>query len=175
MEIVKIAGPPVVGLLGGWLAGRYGAKAALESWRRSRQDMADKQTVDLIQQLSTDLAGLSHCAMWLTWKAKFNPASLKAADIARYEDDTYVKVPRLLGNLAALAAIDLDTANSLHPFVKEICVLDGKIALAAIAAPTENPKGLADLHDISKASYEELLTTLSCRAAHVLTKPGNSK
>jgi hypothetical protein len=165
--------PPLFGLAGGALAGFYSARAALRSWERSRHDMAAKQAVDLIQAVCTDLAGLMHAALWLTWKSRFEPNSFTEQDIEKYEVHSQEKMPRLMGSFAALAAVDAVTARSVRPFLDDIMELDGKVGLACVDAKQKDLSGLTDLYPETLDDYKTLFDLVGDLSARVIGKREN--
>jgi hypothetical protein len=132
LEILKSLGPAIIGIFGGWLAGRYSARAALDSWRRSRKDSADTLAVQAIKDLATELARAAHYACWITWKAKYDPSRLQDADIERYDAEMHESLPKLLGAQAALASIDGRSADSTEKAVETLCSLDVSIGEACV-------------------------------------------
>jgi hypothetical protein len=165
--------PPLFGLAGGALGGFYSARAAVKSWERARHDMAAKQAVELIQAAITELAGLSHSAMWLTWKATYDPGNLGREDFARYDAQSLERMPRLLGSIAALSSIDAVTAAHMLPFASDISMLDGRIGSAAVRAMNKDVAELAALYEPSVAAFQSLFTAMANLTAGVIGRKEN--
>jgi hypothetical protein len=160
--------PSLVGIVGGWLAGRYSAQAALDSWRRSRKDVAASLSVQAIKDLATELARASHHACWITWKASCDPDRLSAEEIERYDADMHECLPKLLGAQAALAAIDGQSAAAIQAAVGEILALDARIGEACVSWRQNDRSSLANLHTDSVAAEGMIIDAIRGAAANVL-------
>lgn len=165
--------PPAVGLIGGGLSGFYSARAALKSWQRSRQDSAAKLAVELIRELTTELARASHFICWLTWKAKYDPAGFSNAHTEKYDDEMHKSLPKLLGHQAALATIDSKSAEKLDRPVDMICLLDAEVGAACVEMRAGHVEPLASLHDKVLENHFQLLAAFRDVSANVLGSQNN--
>jgi hypothetical protein len=172
-DILKILIPSLVGIAGGWLAGRTSALAALDSWRRSRKDVAATLSVQAIKELATELARAAHHACWITWKARCDPDHLSGQVIEQYDADMHECLPKLLGAQAALAAVDGRSATAIQESIESIFDLDARIGEACISWRKNERDSLANLHAESVNIERRIIQAIKGAAANVLGNENN--
>jgi hypothetical protein len=164
----------VAGAAGGVWAAWQGTRTFTAEWTRARQDVRVSTAVELIQNLSTDLAGLSHEMWWLTWRAKHDPGRVGASEIDDWEHLTHERLPGTLGMLAALRAFSPESCKKIEGVMDAIVRVISELSVAALSVrkpppgATEPHEQLAKLHDTTIGFITQVRTDVGGAAAAVL-------
>lgn len=170
--------PALIGLVAGAVGGMWAAwqrtRTFTAEWTRARQDVRVSTAVELIRNLSTDLAWLSHEMWWLTWRATYDPGRVGAVEIDKWEHLTHERLPGTLGMLAALHAFSPKSSEPIEGVMDNILNLASKLSAAAL--PVRNPRPeikephsqLAGLHDETIGCIKQVRANVGGAAAKVL-------
>ncbi len=111
-------------------------KARLEYKREIRLSVA---------KLTKLLGAATHSAAWLTWKARFRPSQMTAADIEEYDKEMHALFPELTGALVVLAALNKSVYDKMRPLVLDLYKLDNGISETATKVLGNDADGIKEL------------------------------
>ena len=104
---------------------------------------------------------LQHEVEWLTWHARNESDALTEEMRLQYNSAIHVSIPKLLGSLAVLASLDLNTYRNLLPIARNLFALDAETA--KIATKLTDPQsreealeGLREQFKVAHALWDEL-------------------
>jgi hypothetical protein len=127
---------------------------------RARQDAAKQATyVEALRRDTavafTELFAIQHAINWITWFAENDPRAIDNEMIASYNSETHGAYPRLLGAMAAVAALNLRVYQELRPLMQEVYDLEEHIALAlrGVNARRDRDAAMLRLRDGLRKAY----------------------
>jgi hypothetical protein len=121
----------LIGIAGALIGGASILVAGLLEARRQRLAEQRKEVQLAVASLTRTLGEAAHSIQWLAWKAKFTPRELNEAAIASYNKEMHRSLPKILGDLAVVSALDIDLFAKMVALAKELYELDAAMAMAA--------------------------------------------
>ena len=166
--VLTVVGSVVSGGLMGFLTARIKAREAIDAWNRSRSDVADTMTVDVLKEMVTAVASAGHSQSWLTWKAMYDPTRMTRDDIDRYDAKMHELIPTILGSQAALATLSPNSAATMVDVVRLILTEDGAIGVASAGQSGGDFSALAARYEAVSAANNEAMRLCTGIGAKVL-------
>jgi hypothetical protein len=126
---------------------------------RIRQEAAKR--ADYVQALRaqvgvafTELFVLQHALNWVTWFAKHDPDALDDRMIASYDADTHRALPRILGAMAMVAALNLRVWRELWPVMQRVYDLEGLVAIELRQVSADRNAAIRALQEYLPKAYQ---------------------
>jgi hypothetical protein len=132
-------------LLGGALTSWNQGRLEREKRRHARGDALAKELLTASQQLTISVASSLHSMCWLCWLAATGPEKLTQVKIDQYDEEQHETLPKILGYLSTLAALDLQLYDMLRPHVDKVFALDATIGESGLAFSADSPGATAAL------------------------------
>ena len=88
-----------------------------------------------MQSLSVDLATAAHSMTWLTWAS--NTTGLKAERIVSYDQEVHLALPKIMGGVVTVTALEADIGQKANEIALELYALDAEIGHACSAFETD--------------------------------------
>ena len=98
--------------------------------RAVRLDALLKEINLKVSQLAADLTAASHSMAWLTWAA--NHEILTKEKVESYDAEMHVILPKVLGDVVAVAALDEELEEIADDIARELYQLDAELGDACI-------------------------------------------
>ena len=157
----------LIGIVGA-LIGAAGALAAtLIASRRERAAEYKKEVRLAVAELTRSLGTAGHSIDWLTWKAQFTDTGYSKESIGQYNAEMHKELPKILGDLAVVSALDRDVYLKVRPLVRELLTLDAAVAKETVTFDADQT---ASAQAVAKylEGANEFSATLDERVADIL-------
>ena len=133
----------LLGLVGALIGAGAALAGSFTSGRRQSRAEHEKEVrlaaADHIKNLGT----ASHSIEWLVWKAKYAPHEFSAENIELYDQEIHAALAQIVGSLAVVAALDIESFQKLEALTDELYALDAHAGRLA-ARHGEDPQGSVD-------------------------------
>jgi hypothetical protein len=146
-------------LIGGLLTVWHQRRLERDKASYVRSDTRAKETSAAAQQLAISMASAVHSACWLTWLAGTRPDALTQGRIDKYDEEQHATLPKVLGYLSTLSALDPGLYAALRPEADELFKIDaeiGEIGLEFSKDPLDTARRLAEYHPRMLAMEREI-------------------
>jgi hypothetical protein len=159
----------LIGIVGA-LIGAAGAFAAtLIASQRQRASEYKKEVRLAVAELTRVLGSAGHSINWLTWKARFTPSEFGEQAIHDYNTEMHRELPKILGSLAVVSALDADAWQKVRPLANDLLMLDAKVASAAAGFYTDRAKSVEAVGMHTNAA-NAFISNLNVRTADILVE-----
>ncbi|OPY99244.1 hypothetical protein A5906_26315 [Bradyrhizobium sacchari] len=134
--------------------------------RAARADLLIKEVNLKVSQLAADLGAASHSMAWLIWAA--NNGTLTKQRIDSYDQEMHLVLPKVLGDVVAVASLDERLGKVASVIAAELYDLDkrlGDICLLFLSNPAAAQSEFLNISPEVKKFWSETINNLS-KAAH---------
>jgi uncharacterized protein YydD (DUF2326 family) len=94
------------------------------------------------------LGSVSHSIEWLAWKAKYAPAEFSAENLRLYDEEIHASMGTLVGGLAVIAALDIETYEKFQVLTSELYKLDSEVSKVTARYQEEPQQVIAELSSL---------------------------
>lgn len=125
----------------------------------TRQDALLKDLRSSIAEVVRDMLSAYHSMEWVSWYATKGSDLINEDLISQYHKEIHMIIPRMLGSLAVVAAIDKATYEELTILAHRLQQIEDRIAEAFIKykrTPEESLSALAECHKDAFALHKSL-------------------
>jgi len=109
----------------------------------TRLETLEKELGTAVQQFSINVSSALHSMCWLTWAAKMGADYVSQERIDKYDDELHATLPKIMGYLSTIAALDVSLFVGLQEQSSKIIGLDARIGEACLLHRT-NPNVAAE-------------------------------
>lgn len=140
------------------ITNRHQLALEAEKARLGKQAELSRELRSWIADVAHEMLSVQHSMEWVCWFA-FRGASIGKDMISSYQSEIHLHFPKLLGNLAVVASLNMGVYEKLASLAETLYGLDSHIAIAMLEHekdPDELSRRLASLYPQATALYETL-------------------
>lgn len=110
-----------------WSSGRQW-RLEKDKWEKSQRNEALKEVKQAVANLARVIAAEVQAIVWLTWTAKYQPATLSKKDIDEYYAEIKVLFKEDVVTQTYLSMLDAELYTKMKPVVKQVVGMDHEMS-----------------------------------------------
>jgi hypothetical protein len=119
----------------------------------ARSQVLDAELREAVRQLTVAVSSVLHSMCWLTWDSKAR-RRIDPEMVRRYDAELHDLSPKIIGQLAVIAALSPNTHMKLDPFVSRVFRHDAQIGDTIVSGEAEPTRVIPALEEAWRTGIE---------------------
>ena len=156
----------LIGTVGALIGAASALAATMYASSRQRASEYKKEVRLAVAELTRTLGDASHSIEWLAWKAQ-TPLPLNQKSIDDYNAEMHRALPKIIGDLAVVSALDRDAFLQMYEIVNELYLLDQEVAKRVVIFDSYPEESTVEVAQYSRRAAD-FAVRLAPRVADIL-------